>query len=439
MRGTAPLRGRGPKRAAATLLLAAALVLVATDVAAADPEAFAPAYSLSLRATNGGFDWTGRQTIAFTNPGPGPLSRIWVRLWGNGPFGCRSPRAIRIAAVTGARAGRLAAGCTAAPFDLPQPLAAGARGKVGFRLAIRVPRLPDRFGRGGIGLALLSNAVPALAVREAGAWRLDPYFGLGEAWVYPAADWTVRLRAPRGVAIAAPGVRRAGGVRHLAHGRDYSFAAGRDLRRRRATVLGVHVSVWGPRTTRPRELAAAVRRVRRNLIRLTRLYGPYGWPDLQVVLTRAAAMEHTALIMSSEQDFVLAHELAHMWWYALIGSDQARAPWLDEGFASFSEGLLAGTVPECDAPDSTSHLLPRGVDYWARHPRGYIVVYYQGACLLQLLERRLGSTRFRAALRDYALAHRYGWHTAASFQAAMDAAAGRPGALADLWFDFGLQ
>jgi hypothetical protein len=256
--------------------------------------------------------------------------------------------------------------------------------------------------------------------------------------VYPTADWSVRLRAPRGVQIAAPGVPRAGGVRHLAHGRDYSFAAGRDLRRLRETVAGVHVTVWGSRSFTRAEQDHAVRRVRANLTRLIAMYGPYGWPDLQVVLTRAAAMEHTALIMSWEQNFVIAHELSHMWWYASIGSDQARSPWLDEGFASYSEGRLAHSVPVCDGPDASSRLLTRGVDYWAQHQARYIVVYFQGACLLQLLEQRLGAPTFRAALRAYAIAHRYGWHTAASFQAAMDAAADDPARLDDLWFDFGL-
>jgi hypothetical protein len=421
------------------LLIAVALLLIGADVAAADPEVFAPAYALSLRATNGGFDWTGRESIAVTNPGTTPLDRIWVRLWGNGVGGCRAPRAIRISDVRGARTRKPTVGCTAVPFDLARPIAPGARGRVSFRLAIRVPRRPDRFGRGGIDMALLSNALPALAVREAGTWRLEPYFPIGEAWVYPTADWRVRLRAPRGVQIAAPGVSVGGGVRHLANGRDYSFAAGRGLRRMRATIDGIRVSVWAPRNARRHRLDVALRRARRNLGGLARLYGPYGWPDLQIVLTRATAMEHTALIMAPEDNFVLAHELAHMWWYALISSDQARSPWLDEGFASYSEGVLAHSVPICDGPSGSSHLLPRGVDYWDTHQRSYITVYYEGACMLQLLDRRIGHERFRAALKAYAIAHRYGWHTAATFMAAMDAAAGTPGALNDLWFDFGLS
>jgi hypothetical protein len=419
-------------------LIAVALLLIGAEAAAADPEIFAPAYALSLRATNGGFDWTGRERITFTNPGTTPLDRVWVRLWGNGAGGCRAPRAIRISDVRGARAAKPTVGCTAVALDLAAPIAPGARASVSFRLAIRVPRRPDRFGRGGIDMALLSNALPALALRELGAWRLDRYFSLGEAWVYPTADWRVRLRAPRGVRIAAPGVPVGGGVRHLANGRDYSFAAGRGLRRMRATVDGIRVSVWGPRNIRRDRLDITRRRARRHLRSLARLYGPYGWPDLQIVLTPVAGMEHTGLIMTWEDNFVVAHELAHMWWYASIGSDQARSPWLDEGFASYSEGVLARTVPECDGPSGSSHLLTRGVDYWDAHQRSYVTVYFQGACLLQLLDQRMGHARFRAALKAYALAHRHGWHTAAAFMAAMDAAAA-PVSLADLWFDFGLS
>jgi aminopeptidase N len=59
-------------------------------------------------------------------------------------------------------------------------------------------------------------------------------------------------------------------------------------------------------------------------------------------------------------------------------------------------------------------------------------VYGGGSCLLARLERRMGRARFRAALRAYAVGHRYGWSTAEAFMAAMDGAAGsRP--LGDLW------
>ena len=49
---------------------------------------------------------------------------------------------------------------------------------------------------------------------------------------------------------------------------------------------------------------------------------------------------------------MIAHELAHMWWYALIGSDQARSPWLDEGFATLLGGRRSrAACRTCDAPE----------------------------------------------------------------------------------------
>ena len=102
---------------------------------------------------------------------------------------------MRIADVAGATAGAPAVFCSAVPLRLDAPLAPGARGSVSFDVDIRAPRRPGRFGRRG-RMALFSNAIPALAHLEGGAFRLDRYFPFGEAWTYPAADWTVRLDAP---------------------------------------------------------------------------------------------------------------------------------------------------------------------------------------------------------------------------------------------------
>ena len=414
----------------AAVVGAALAVAAAAPAAAGEPDATAPAYAVALRGSDGGFAWRGRETLTLTNPGPRALDRVWIRLWGNGRGGCRGRRAVRIGAVHGARPGRLRLRCTAVALRLAAPLAPGARGSVSFRLAIRVPRADDRFGHGGRHLALLSNAIPALAHRERGRWRLDRWFGSGEAWTYPAADWTVRLDAPPQVSVAAPGVRLPDGSRRVEHGRDYSFAAGH-MRALRADVGGVAVSVWAAQRARPARLARALAIARKRLARLTALYGPYGWPDLQIVLTDVTAMEHTGLVMTPAVDLVITHELAHQWWFGSVGDDQARSPWLDEAFASFAEEAAGDEPPWCFRPGPDARLVTHGVAYWRPRDERYGVVYYEGACLLDMLQARMGRERFRAALRDYAIAQRYGWSTGARFRAAMDAAS--PAPLGDLW------
>jgi aminopeptidase N len=144
-------------------------------------------------------------------------------------------------------------------------------------------------------------------------------------------------------------------------------------------------------------------------------------------------MEHTGLIMTSPQDDVVTHELAHEWWYALISDDQAEAPWLDEAFASYAEEAAGARRGRwCRRPGAGAKLVTRGTAFFRKRGfDGYGEIYFEGACLLDLLRARMGAGRFDAALREYAIANRYGWSTAAKFRAAMDAAS--PVSLADLW------
>ncbi len=416
------------------LLLACLLALLAPGAAVAgEPDALAPSYDVDLHGSNGGFRWTGRVTLAVSNPDATPLGRLWVRLWGNGVNRCRAP-SVRITAVTGATAGAQAVNCTAVPLALTLPIPPGGRGTVSLDVDIRVPRVIDRFGVGGRGVALLSNALPVLAHREGGRWRLDRWFPIGEAWTYPAADWRVRLRAPRGVALAAPGVLQSDGTRTISKGRDYSWAAGR-LRPLRAAIRGIAVTVWDARNRPRAESLRVLRIVAARLTRLEQLFGLYGWPDLQVVITGAANMEHTAFIMSSPDDLTLTHELAHEWWFGSVGDDQAKAPWLDEGFATWAEAAARGRPTGCPRDPLVARRTTRGVDFFRSRPFDYVDVYFGGACLLARIQHRIGRARFRSALRKYAVAHRYGWSTAADFRAAMDAAAGST-SLADLWRAF---
>ncbi len=226
------------------------------------------------------------------------------------------------------------------------------------------------------------------------------------------------------------------GSRLVQNGRDYSFAAGK-LRSAAATVGGVAVTAWAPVAAPERRLRRALAVTRERLPRLEELFGPFGWPDLQVVVTNSTAMEHTALIMTPPTEFIVVHELAHEWWFGTVGDDQASAPWLDEGFATYAEEAVLAQRPWCRRPGADAALTTRGVDFFRPRQFRYGAVYFEGACLLDLLEKRMGSATFRAALRDYAIANRYGWSTAARFRAAMETAS--PRGLGDLWRRFGVQ
>src|SRR3954471_2529743 len=68
------------------------------------------------------------------------------------------------------------------------------------------------------------------------------------------------------------------------------------------------------------------------------------------------------------------HEIGHQWFYALVGDDQARDPWLDEGLASWAEAVYEHTLPSFVArvvPAAARARAGRAVSFWDGHPGSY--------------------------------------------------------------------
>ena len=84
---------------------------------------------------------------------------------------------------------------------------------------------------------------------------------------------------------------------------------------------------------------------------------------------------------------VTTHELAHMWFYGLVGDDQELHPWMDEAFATAAEEivddeLFGGTAEPGSGPNGGND--PRPVDLpvsaFEHDLAGYnTVVYFKGA------------------------------------------------------------
>jgi len=72
-------------------------------------------------------------------------------------------------------------------------------------------------------------------------------------------------------------------------------------------------------------------------------FGDYPYPTLVLVdvpLKGFRGMEYGGMLFFSTinrpDSFTAVHELAHQWWYGLVGNDQEKEPWIDEGLANYS-------------------------------------------------------------------------------------------------------
>jgi hypothetical protein len=427
---------RATLAAALVTLAAAAAPAVAAPVTAA-PAAAAPvtirgadpeSYALDLSYADGGAGvLAGSERVEFVNRGPAPLDRVWLRLWANGPGGCR-PRRIEVRIDLPAAAGRELVRCTALEVRLGAPVPPDAAGSVSLRFTVRGRRARDRFGRIG-DTVLLGNVIPVLAVTDDRGLHLEPYSNDGESFYSLAASWDATLRLPAGLRAATTGAvvseTVVGAERHLvAHtgqARDFALAVGR-LRLLQATARGVLVRVFAaPRTPFVGRSLGTARRAVRSL---GRRLGPYDSSELDVLLIRGAffgggaGMEYPELVFSLPDPEVVAHEVAHQWWYGLVGNNQYSEPWLDESLASYEDDRLHPRYNFCRPRrpfefvartrrgiplDATMRLFERRpVDAYAE------VVYLGGSCALQALERDIGRTRMTAILRLLQTRFRHG-------------------------------
>jgi Peptidase family M1 domain len=425
-------------RAAVAVLLTLAFVPVAVaqpvEVRGADPEA----YTLDLRyAERGAGVLSGTQRIEFVNRGPAALRRVWLRLWANGPDRCR-PRRIRVEIEAPATAGSERVRCSALEVRLAAPVPRGGTGAISLRFEVSGRRVRDRFGRVG-DTVLLGNVIPVLAVRDQRGLHLEPYSDRGESFYSLAARWDAVLHLPERLRAATTGTVVAegtgGGERMLrvssAQARDFSLALG-PLSFVEAEQDGVRVRVFAAR--RVAGARGSLRVARRALRLLGRRLGPYGSSELEVVLVRGGlgagiGMEYPELVFTIPAADVITHEIAHQWWYGLVGNNQYREPWLDESFAQYSQERLHPSSNFCRPRNPYGLVAP-----WRRHIRldstmelferaapdavGE-VIYLAGSCALQRLERDLGGDRMTAVLRLLQTRLRHGLMTRSDVVAAI--------------------
>ena len=173
------------------------------------------------------------------------------------------------------------------------------------------------------------------------------------------------------------------------------------------------------------------------------LLGPYPFHREQyghVKTPMAGAMEHqTMSFMGDLSKAFIAHELAHQWFGNKITCATWRDIWLNEGFATYFEGLA---LKRFEGPSAYQNFLARLIDaakqgsggtlYTPEDPKAsrifnYGLSYAKGAMVLRTLRLQLGDSVFRKGIRKYLNAPelRYQQATTQDFRRKMAAVAGR--------------
>jgi hypothetical protein len=365
---------------------------------------------------------TGTLAVVFTPDLP--TGRLVFRLWPNGPRQADEGSHLSVSDVR--LGGRPAASAVTDPTTLVvrrgRPFAVGAPVRVSLRFRLRVPGpVVDRLARAG-GSIRLGSFFPLLAWEPGVGWDTDPATtSLAETSSSPTADFAVRLHLPAGTTAIATGDPAGSGLWRARAVRDFAVAVGRfgeaTVTTHAPRPVRVVAGVAAGMAVRPDAVAAEVGA---DLQGLARRFGPYPWPSLRVAvlpeLTHVGIEYPTAIFLGTQTAGELTrHEVAHQWFYSLVGNDQARDPVLDEGLATYAMGPLPVNIR---VPPAFLRRTGEPMSDWDRRPyRTYqLGVYIDGARAVRALGPRALAD---CALRAYVARNAYGIATQAGFVRAL--------------------
>jgi hypothetical protein len=301
------------------------------------------------------------------------------------------------------------------------------------------------------GTLALAQFYPIIPLRDELGWRTEIYPSMGDVTVTESADYLVKISAPEDVLLAASGVRIAyqnEGDRQVitqvaALAREFYLAGSVDYQVQTLSEDDIIYSIY----SRP-EVGSSAKRSLEQMAEavsiFTRYYGEYPYRELEIVTTPTSAggVEYPGIIAINQTlyvpgetpgdmgsdillESVVVHEVAHQWFYNIVGDDQGREPWLDEAMAQYL------TYQYFD--DRYGSIIGKNyMDFWrARWQRvgqepipigmpveAYTeleygaIVYGRGPLFLVALSREMGDVNFNLFLKNYFAT--YSWKVATS-------------------------
>jgi peptidase M1-like protein len=394
---------------------------------------------------------TGKTTITYVNHTGAPLTEIYFRLYPNSAEYAEGRMTVSRIRVDGQKAtSTLGQDDTLLSVALPNPAAVGSTIKLSFRFATTIPTDPRRsYGMfkydSDTHTYSLAHWQPLLAGwdREHG-WNTAPVSKNGDPVFTEAAVFDVTLTAPSSLIFATSGsvLDQSNGdtvtaTTHYASGpsRDFVIAA--------STDFVVTEEIVGETTVRSFAWPGSEegsQRVLESGAKALKLYndliGLYPYEELDLVQVNigngAGGVEFPGLVYIGASfydlasgnvdpdflEFVVVHEVAHQWFYNVVGNNQYQHAFMDESLANYlSIVYFADQYGAQEANKQANLNLRLGYfdllfqqgdevvdqptdDFPSEHAYG-VVIYGKGALAFMELRREIGTDAFFAGLQRY--------------------------------------
>ncbi|MFQ5856781.1 MAG: M1 family metallopeptidase [Anaerolineae bacterium] len=431
-------------------------------------------YSIDVTIDYDNLTFTGREIVDYTNTERTPLDKLNFRLFPNGghSYGNGVLTVSRVTVDGEPVEPKLSLEDTVLQVRLPAILRRGKSVQLLLEFEGTVPR---DFGESSVrsgygtynfadGVMALAGWYPILAVFDDEGWNLDPTSAVGDSVYSDMAFYTVDITTRSDLVLAATGAEVSqeildGTTRYrYASGpaREFFVILSPDLEKATDSADGITVnSYYLPGHEAGGE--AALRIAVDALKAFSRRFGPYPYVELDVVdapMRSAAGVEFPGIILIGDFlydnfgdlffEIATAHEVAHQWWYNVVGNDVIDEPWLDEALVTYSSGVYFQDVKGANVfqrvreqwdqaydqavKSGRDDLVTQPLEYWDRpenRERYGAIVYLKGALFFQAVRDDIGDDAFFKALQAYYQSRKYKIATPDDLLDAFEQAAGR--------------
>ncbi|ANS51765.1 hypothetical protein BM86_23920 [Bacillus thuringiensis] len=282
-------------------------------------------------------------------------------------------------------------------------------------------------------------------------WDEKPYHPDGESDYSEFSDYKMKLKVPKEMVVAATGIEKES-IQHnkkivqvdAPNVREFAFFASPHYQKETRKVAGISVnSYFDKRNPKSRKIALqGLDSVEKAMPFFNKKFGHYAYPEFDIMETRivGAAMEYPTIVQMGEylEEYVnapLVHELAHQWFYGMVGNDPYYDPALDECFADFAHKYFMkyDTKGEYDFKNDeliteevikSPGAINRPLDQYPYGEYGKYI-YMKGPIALVDLYDKVGEPKFDQIMRIYFAKNKFTNATFSNFFEAVNQVAGK--------------
>jgi len=441
---------------------AAMLPQFAGDIAQLDDP---PQYHIDLVADMEALTLTGSQRVLYTNNETVELREVYFRLLPNTPDhgGRMSVERILVNGQEPRVIYELSD--TAMKVLLAEPLAPEAQLEILIDFKVIVPE-GNQHGYGAFnhenGIMALAGFYPLVPVYDDEGWNVELAPDYGDVVYSDTALYNLHLAVPEDMVVVTSGSivsetdnEDSTRTLHCVSGpmRDFNVVMSRDFVVKSTTVGQTTLNSF----YLPMDEAAG-ERVLQYVSDALRIYNerfglyPFAEFDAVEVPITAAGIEYPGLIVIAQRfyeggqeggffEFATAHEVAHQWWYSMVGSDQVDEPWLDEALTNYSTLLYIEDIHGQRAAQSIlagyfeapyRQVVEEGREAVVAQPVAAFskedytpIVYGKGPLFFHALRQEVGDETYFAIMREYLRQHKYKIATPESFLRVAESISGR--------------